>query len=159
MNAGRVYIREPFATLVVHGFKDLETAHIRLPERFALTWLDVQTEDRVSIGRVRFGGWIQWHDADAFDSDRKRHGVGPASPYHFNKRRSTFGWIVEGAESWKPKPMPPMKSQFRLELYEGRQMTLHDKYEQYLTLADDGQGRDITRNLAPLLTFDQWLAA
>ena len=35
----------------------------------------------------------------------------------------------------------------------------HDQYQLYLTFADDGQGRDITRNLAPLLTFDQWLAA
>ena len=38
-------------------------------------------------------------------------------------------------------------------------MRLHDQYQLYLTFADDGQGRDITRNLAPLLTFDQWLAA
>ena len=32
-----------------------------------------------------------------------------------------------------------------------------DKYERYLHHADDGQGRDITRGLAPLLTFAEWL--
>lgn len=118
MNAGRVYIREPFATLVALGEKRIETAHMRLPDRFALTWLDVQNEYREALGRVRFRGYIQWHAADAFDLDYSRHRVAPDSPYHYSNRRSTFGWLIDDVELYgKPKPMPPMKSQFRLELY------------------------------------------
>jgi len=38
-------------------------------------------------------------------------------------------------------------------------MTKHEQeFEIFLNFADDGQGRDITRNLAPLPTFDEWLA-
>jgi hypothetical protein len=37
--------------------------------------------------------------------------------------------------------------------------TMQQRYQLYLTFADDGQGRDITRGLAPLLTFPEWLAA
>ena len=31
------------------------------------------------------------------------------------------------------------------------------EYEIYLSCADDGQGGDITRNGAPLLTYEEWL--
>lgn len=118
MTSGRVYIRQPFAASVVSGTKRIETAHMRLPARFALTWLDVQTEQRELVGRVMFNGCTQWHTADAFDTDYVRHHVAPGSPFHFNNRRSTFGWWVYAFEPYaEPKPMPPMRSQFRLELY------------------------------------------
>ncbi len=32
-----------------------------------------------------------------------------------------------------------------------------DEYEIYLACADDGKGGDITRNGAPLKTFDEWM--
>jgi|TARA_R110001599_G_C11816258_1_gene616614 hypothetical protein len=35
--------------------------------------------------------------------------------------------------------------------------TLEERYENYLTWADDGRGGDNTRNGEPLLTFDEWL--
>ena len=35
--------------------------------------------------------------------------------------------------------------------------TLEDRYENYLTWADDGKGGDTTRNGEPLLTFEEWL--
>ncbi len=35
--------------------------------------------------------------------------------------------------------------------------TDEQEYEIYLACANDGQGGDITRNGAPLLTFDEWL--
>lgn len=31
------------------------------------------------------------------------------------------------------------------------------EYQIYLTFADDGKGGDITRNGAPLKTYDEWL--
>ena len=115
---GRVYVREPYAGAILRGEKRIETAHIRLPERFAQVWLDLQTEDRTAHGRVRFRGHIQWHTVDAFDADVRRHRVEPGSPYHFANRRATFGWVVDAVEVYRqPKPMPPMNSQFRLELY------------------------------------------
>jgi hypothetical protein len=36
--------------------------------------------------------------------------------------------------------------------------TLEDEYQGYLEFADDGNGGDITRNGAPLLSFDEWLS-
>ena len=33
------------------------------------------------------------------------------------------------------------------------------EYEIYLSCADDGKGGDITRGGAPLLSYDEWLAA
>jgi hypothetical protein len=36
---------------------------------------------------------------------------------------------------------------------------LLDRYQIYLAVANDGNGGDITRGGAPLLTFDEWLAA
>lgn len=118
MSAGRVYVRGPWASLLVKGQKAIETAHMRLPDRFAGVWLDVQNEDAVVVGRVRFDGWVQWHTADAFDQDHRRHKVPPDSPYHFNQRRRTFGWRVGAFEAFdQPRPAPRMRSQFRLELY------------------------------------------
>lgn len=32
-----------------------------------------------------------------------------------------------------------------------------DEYAIYLACADDGKGGDITRNGAPLLTYDEWI--
>tara|TARA_R110001583_G_scaffold53085_2_gene164154 strand:+ start:391 stop:531 length:141 start_codon:yes stop_codon:yes gene_type:complete len=41
--------------------------------------------------------------------------------------------------------------------YGGRQTTLEQRYEIYLSFADDGEGGDNTRNGEPLLTFEEWL--
>jgi len=35
--------------------------------------------------------------------------------------------------------------------------TNEQEFEIFLANADDGNGRDITRNLAPLPTFDEWM--
>ncbi len=35
--------------------------------------------------------------------------------------------------------------------------TMEDEYQVYLACTDDGRGGDITRNGAPLKTFDEWL--
>jgi len=37
--------------------------------------------------------------------------------------------------------------------------TNQDEYDIYLTCANDGKGGDITRDGAPLLTYEQWMAA
>lgn len=37
--------------------------------------------------------------------------------------------------------------------------TNDQEYQIYLACADNGQGGDITRGGAPLLTYEQWLAA
>ena len=39
-----------------------------------------------------------------------------------------------------------------------RRESLSVEYAIYLSCADDGQGGDITRGGAPLLSFDDWLA-
>ena len=115
---GRVYVREPWASLLVSGAKRVETAHIQLPDRFALRWLDVQNEAAEVVGRVLFDGWIRWFDANTFDREHHRHLVPSGSPFHFNKRKRTFGWRVAEFERFeRPQPTKRMASQFRLELY------------------------------------------
>ena len=115
---GRVYVREPWASLLVSGEKRVETAHMRLPDRFLWRWLDVQTEAAEVVGRVLFTGWVQWFDADAFDRAHYRHRVPQESPYHFNNRKRTFGWQVASFERFEaPQPTKRMTSLFRLELY------------------------------------------
>jgi hypothetical protein len=115
---GRVYVREPWASLLVTGAKRIETAHISLPDRFALQWLDVQTEAGEVVGRVVFDGWTRWFDADTFDREFHRHRVPSTSPYHFNNRKRTYGWRVCAFEAFsQPAPAPRMRSQFRLEQY------------------------------------------
>jgi len=37
--------------------------------------------------------------------------------------------------------------------------TNSDEYQLYLAFADDGNGGDLTRDGAPLLTYDEWLNA
>ena len=37
--------------------------------------------------------------------------------------------------------------------------TNDQEYQIYLTFADDGKGGDITRNGAPLKTYEEWLAS
>ena len=34
-----------------------------------------------------------------------------------------------------------------------------DEYQIYLSCANDGKGGDVTRNGAPLLSYDEWLSA
>jgi hypothetical protein len=115
---GRVYVREPWASLLVTGAKRIETAHISLPDRFALQWLDVQTEAGEVVGRVVFDGWMRWFDADTFDREFHRHRVPNTSPYHFNNRKRTYGWRVAEFEAFsQPVPAQRMRSQFRLEQY------------------------------------------
>jgi hypothetical protein len=115
---GRVFIRQPWADLIVVGRKKIETAHISLPSRFWGKWLDVQTEKREIIGVVCFNGWIRWHTCDAFNDDHYKHMVGPDSPYHYNNRKRTYGWHVWQCLKYDmPKVATPMRSQFRLEFY------------------------------------------
>ena len=114
---GKVFIRDSWGGLIVDGKKSIETAHISLPVRFAGRWLHVQNEKREIIGVVRFKGFIRYHAGDAFDADYKRHLVDGGSRYHYNQRKRTYGWVVDGFERWDVLQGQPMKSQFRLELY------------------------------------------
>ena len=118
MVQGKVYIREPWAREIVQGRKTVETAHISLPVRFTGQWLDVQNEHGLIIGAVRFKGFVRYHTREAFDEDYRRHKVLQDSPYHFDNRKRTFGWIVQESVAYdQPLDADPMRSQFRLEHY------------------------------------------
>lgn len=43
--------------------------------------------------------------------------------------------------------------------FRNRMRSLENEYQIYLACADNGQGGDITRGGAPLLSYDEWLAA
>jgi hypothetical protein len=116
---GKIFIREPWAREIVQGRKSIETAHIRLPERFWGRLLHVQNENREVVGEVRFkGGWIQYHASDAFNADFFKHRINLDSKYHFDNRRRCFGWTIDEVRPYDvPLRGVGFKSQFRLEFY------------------------------------------
>lgn len=113
--SARVYIRGPWAALVLSGLKTVETAAHGLPARYRGRWLRVQNENRQYVGRVKFSGSFKYTSAPQFAADAGRHCVPPCSPYHFKNRARCYGWIVAAAEPYKkPKAAPAMPGQFRL---------------------------------------------
>ena len=96
MSTGRVYIAEPWASLVLSGEKVIETAHIRLPAQFIGRWLDVQAAGGLRLGRVKFSGWRRYDSTEDFESEYLLHHVPKGSRFHFEARRQTFGWKVAG---------------------------------------------------------------
>ena len=118
---GRVYIREPWASRIMAWEKWVETAHFALPDRFRNIWLDVQTDRREVVGMVRFNWTYEYESAEHFDDDYAMHKVSPDSAFYYGKRRRTHAWHIQAGHIWKylePRPAGPMKSQFRLELYD-----------------------------------------
>jgi hypothetical protein len=116
MTAGapRVFIRSPWAGLIVAGFKTVETAAHGLPERYRGRWLDVQNEAREIVGRVQFRDSFKYSSPGEFDGDRARHKVPPSSPYHYRNRARCYGWIVDRVEAYpEPVPSKPFPGQFR----------------------------------------------
>jgi hypothetical protein len=60
--------------------------------------------------------------------------------------------------------LPTKKDEIRTNLLQSQAAltaptALRDRYETYLHCADDGNGGDITRNGAPLKTFEEWCAS
>ena len=112
----KIYIRNPWAQLIVDGKKTIETAAFNLPDRFINKWLYVQTENKMIIGKVKFTATKKYTTAETFDSDTTAHCVGEGSPYHFRQRQRCFGWVVGAVVVFKaPKKAAAFKSQFRLE--------------------------------------------
>jgi hypothetical protein len=88
----KIYIRNPWAQLIVDGKKTIETAAFNLPDRFINKWLNVQTENKMIIGKVKFTATKKYATAETFDSDTTAHHVGEDSPYHFRQRQALF-WM------------------------------------------------------------------
>ena len=116
--AGRVYVRDPWGTLLCTKKKRIETASFSLPHRFMGVWLHVQNEHKQTIGAVVFDSTTHYHAADAFDRDFWKHKVPPDSRFHFNNRTRTHGWHVADAVLFDtPRAALGMRGAFRLELY------------------------------------------
>ena len=47
-STGKIYVAEPWASLLVTGKKEIETAHTRLPAQYIGRWLDVQAAGTMS---------------------------------------------------------------------------------------------------------------
>lgn len=110
----RVFIRSPYAGLIVAGLKTIETAAHGLPVHYRGQWLEVQNEAREIVGRVKFKGSIKYTSREAFDADRPAHKVPPSSPYHYSNRARCYGWLVDKAEPYpEPVPSTPFPGQFR----------------------------------------------
>lgn len=105
MMAPRVFVRGPWAGLIVAGVKTIETAAHGLPDRFRGRWLAVHTDGREIVGRVRFSGSFRYSDAAAFDADAGRHMVPGSSRFHYRNRARCYGWTIEAAEAY-PEPIP-----------------------------------------------------
>jgi hypothetical protein len=102
----KIYIRNPWAQLIVDGKKTIETAAFNLPDRFINKWLHVQTENKMIIGKVKFTATKKYTTAETFDSDTTAHHVGEDSPYHFRQRKDGLLvplWLSKHHE--KPPPL------------------------------------------------------
>ena len=51
-SVGKIFIREPWATLVLSGKKEIETAATALPDKYIGQVLDVQITGGLTIGKV-----------------------------------------------------------------------------------------------------------
>ena len=109
-STGKIYVAEPWASLLVTGKKEIETAHIRLPGQYIGRWLGVQAA-------VWFSGYKRYNSAEEFDRDYELHLVPAGNQFHYDNRRQTFGWEVERFEAGEPHTVKPMRSQYRLEIY------------------------------------------
>ena len=116
-SAGKIFIREPWATLILTGQKSLETAATALPDKYFGQILDVQITGGITIGKVVFKGYKRYFNDKEFDNDYKLHLVPPGSRFHYDNRRRSFAWIVEEFEAIEPALIEPMRSQYRLQLY------------------------------------------
>jgi len=112
-----IYIREPWATLLLDGIKKIETSTFSLPERFKNVPLYVQNENREITGIIKFSGSKRYASEEEFNADSKLHGISDnADRYHFNQRIRTYGWLVSYAEKFDtPKQGKPFKGQFRIQ--------------------------------------------
>jgi len=113
----KVYIREPWATLLLDGIKKIETSHFSLPERFKNVPLYVQNENREITGIIKFSGSKKYASEEEFNKDIKLHGISDETDrYHFNQRDRTYGWLVSYVEKFdSPKQGKPFKGQFRIQ--------------------------------------------
>ena len=113
----KIYIREPWATLLLDGVKKIETSTFSLPERFIGIPLYVQNEHRKITGIIKFSGSKRYTSAEEFDKDSKLHGIEDSTDrYHFNQRIRTYGWFISYAEKFdEPKQGKPFKGQFRIQ--------------------------------------------
>jgi len=116
-SAGKIYVAEPWASLLVTGKKEIETAHTRLPAQYIGRWLDVQAAGGRRLGRIRFSGYKRYDSAEDFNRDYELHLVPAGNQFHYDNRRQTFGWQVERFEAETPRKVAPMRSQYRLEIY------------------------------------------
>jgi hypothetical protein len=88
----KIYIRNPWAQLIVDGKKTIETAAFNLPDRFINKWLNVQTENKMIIGKVKFTATKKYATAETFDSDMTAHCVGEDSLLPFPTASALF-WM------------------------------------------------------------------
>ena len=114
---GKIFIREPWATLILTGQKQIETASTALPDKYLGQVLDVQISGGLTIGRVMFKGYKRYFNKKDFDNDYKLHLVPPNTRFHYDNRRNSYAWIIEQFEAVKPASIEPMRSQYRLQLY------------------------------------------
>ncbi len=114
---GKIFICEPWATLILTGQKEIETASTALPDKYLGQVLDVQISGGLTIGRVMFKGYKRYFNKKDFDNDYRLHLVPPNTRFHYDNRRNSYAWIIERFEAVKPASIEPMRSQYRLQLY------------------------------------------
>jgi len=113
----KIYIREPWADLIINGKKTIETAGFNLPSRFLNIPLYIQNEKRQITGTVTFSGSKKYNNLNEFNADARKHKViDPTNKFHFNNRPRTHGWIISHVEKLsEPIQGVPFKGQFRIQ--------------------------------------------
>jgi hypothetical protein len=103
----KIYIRNPWAQLIVDGKKTIETAAFNLPDRFINKWLHVQTENKMIIGKVKFTATKRYATAETFDSDTTAHCVGEGSLTISDSVSAVLDGLLVPLWLSKPQKKPP----------------------------------------------------
>lgn len=123
-------IKQPWATLVVHGLKSIELRRWR-PKRLGVLYIHTGAKPDESeaaweklprhlttfaelrrgvVGRVRLVGTKRYDSLDSFREDCGRH----LAPEEWFASTGLFGWLFENAETLPFEPRPGNQRLFRL---------------------------------------------
>jgi hypothetical protein len=112
----KIYIREPWGTMILNGQKTIETDRNRFPSRLIGVPLYVQNEHKMIGGVITISGSKKYNTPEEFDEDFELHKVPKKSLFHITKRGRTSGWMIDTVKRFDtPIKGAPFRSQYRLQ--------------------------------------------
>lgn len=112
-----INIQSPWAYLLVHGIKTVETRTYPLPVKYMNKELALietpgpkgKFKSRI-IGTITFSHTFKYNDELEWKMDYPKHRVDCDSPlYGWNKNKSKYGWVVSNVKPFKNPVDPPKR--------------------------------------------------